>query len=116
LVRQKALSAEVEALRYSRRGADVSALALEIHVQAVGRGIGSSCPSFIPDQRLDAITSGSVTTMAAIELWLSGLWFRVEGGYVADDPELIDHLSVGRLRRWARKLWRYLNSEPVIPF
>jgi hypothetical protein len=115
-VRQKAKSAEIEALRYSRRGANVSRLALEIHVRAVGRGIGSSCPSFIPDERLDAMAPGSVTTMAAIELCLTGLWFRVEGGYVADDPELIDHLSVGRLRRWARKLWRYLNSEPVVPF
>jgi hypothetical protein len=111
----KGLLAEMEALRDSGRGAHVSAPALEIHVRAVDRSVRTSCPAFVSDQLLDTIAPGSVTTLAALELCLSGLWLRVRGGYAVNDADLIAHLSVGRVRRWARRAWRYLNSEPVIP-
>lgn len=111
----KALLAEMEALRDSGRGADISAPALEIHVRAVDQSVRTSCPAFVSDELLDEVASGSVTTIAALELCLAGLWLRVNGGYVVDDADLIAHLSVGPIRRWARKFWQYLNSEPVIP-
>ncbi|MEZ0051761.1 hypothetical protein ABIA30_002769 [Mycobacterium sp. MAA66] len=112
----KALSAELEALRGSQRGCHVSAVALEVHVRAVYRSVRTRSPAFVPDFSLDAIASGSVTTMAALELCLAGLWHRCGDGYLVDDPDLIAHLSVGPVRRLARKAWRYLNSESVLPF
>jgi hypothetical protein len=111
----KALLAEMGALRDSGRGAHVSAPALEIHVRAVDQSVRTSCPAFVSDELLDKVAPGSVTTIAALELCLAGLWLRVNGGYSVDDADLIAHLSVGRVRRWARRAWQYLNSEPVIP-
>jgi hypothetical protein len=111
----KALLAEMEALRDSGRGAHVSAPALEIHVRAVDRSVRTSYPAFISDELLDIVGPGSVTTLAALELCLAGLWLRVNGGYAVDDADLIAHLSVGRVRRWVRRVWQYFNSEPVIP-
>jgi hypothetical protein len=112
----KALLAEMEALRDSRRGAHVSATALELHVRAVERSVRTRHPAFVSDAILDAVAPGSVTTVAALELWVAGLWRRTEGGYLVDDRELIAHLSVGPVRRWGRRVWSYLTSEPVIPF
>lgn len=112
----KALLAEMEALRGSPRGAHVSATAIELHVRAVSRSVRTRRPAFVADAVLDAIAPGSVTTVAALELWLAGLWQRVPGGYLIDDRELIAHLSAGPVRRWARRMWLNLNSESVIPF
>jgi hypothetical protein len=114
-VYDRALLAEMEALRDSGRGAHISAPALEIHVRAVDRSVRTSSPAFVSDELLDTVAPGSVTTIAALELCLVGLWLRVNGGYAVDDADLIAHLSVGRFRRWARRAWQYLNSEPVIP-
>ena len=112
----KVLSAEMEALRDSGRGANVSAPALEVHVCAVERSVKTRYPQFVSDAILDALAPGSVTTLAALELCLVGLWRRIDGGYIVDDAALVAHLSAGRLRRWAQMVWRYLNSEPVLPF
>lgn len=115
-VYSKALLAEMEALRDGRRGAHVSATAIELHVRVVSRSVRTARPDFVADAGLDAIAPGSVTTVAALELWTAGLWQRVPGGYLIDDRELIAHLSAGPVRSWARRVWKYLNSESVIPF
>ena len=115
-VYSKALLAEMEALRDSRRGAHVSATAIELHVRAVSRSVRTRRPAFVADAALDLIAPGSVTSVAALELWMAGLWQRVPGGYLIDDRELIAHLSAGRVRRWIRRVWLNLNSESVIPF
>ena len=112
----KALLAEMEALRDSGRGAHVSAPALEIHVRAVHQSVRTSCPAFVSDELLDTVAPGPVTTIAALELCLAGLWLRVHRGYAVNDADLIDHLSVGPVRRWVHRAWNYLTSEPVIPF
>lgn len=115
-VYSKALLAEMGALRDSRRGAHVSATAIELHVRAVSHSVRTRRPAFVADAALDLIASGSVTTVAALELWMAGLWQRVPGGYLIDDRELIAHLSAGPVRRWVRRVWLNLNSESVIPF
>ena len=112
----KALLAEMEALRDSRRGAHVSATAIELHVRAVSSSVRTRRPAFVADAALDRIAPGSVTSVAALELWTAGLWRRVSGGYLIDDRELIAHLSAGPVRNWARRVWKYLNSESIIPF
>ncbi|MUL46001.1 hypothetical protein FZI85_22340 [Mycobacterium sp. CBMA293] len=112
----KALSAEIEALRDSSRGAHVSATAIELHVRTVYRSVRTRRPSFVSDASLDAIAPGSVTTIAALELWTAGLWQRVPGGYLIDDTELIAHLSAGPVRRLARRVWKRLNNGSIIPF
>lgn len=106
----------MEALRDSGRGAHVSAPALEVHVCAVERSVKTRYPQFVSDAILDALAPGSVTTIAALELCLAGLWRRIDGGYIVDDSPLIAHLSAGRFRRCVRFVWRYLNSESVLPF
>jgi predicted PolB exonuclease-like 3'-5' exonuclease len=71
---------------------------------------------------LDAIAPGNVTTMAAVELCLAGLWHRTTngyGGYVIADAELIDHMAQVPLLRGfkavCRRVWRELTSERFIP-
>jgi hypothetical protein len=119
----KAVLLEVEALRERRRkGPTLSPLALEIHVRAVGHSVHTAFPAFISDDGLDAIAPGHITTMAALELWLADVWHRASDGYVIADFDLIDHMSAGPVRRWARsavdgcrRVWRQLNSERFIP-
>ena len=118
----KSVFIEVEALSRRNNLRSVSPLALEIHVRAVGRSVRTANPALISDAGLDAIAPGHVTTMAAVELCLAGLWHRTTngyGGYVIADPELIDHMAEVRvLRRFkaaCRKVWRELNSERFIP-
>ena len=49
-------------------------------LHAAAASLRRNTPGFIPDERL-----GSDTTLLALELVLSGLWRRVEGGYdIAD--------------------------------
>ena len=115
-VYSKALLAEMEALRDSRRGAHVSATAIELHVRSVYQSVRTPRPTFVSDAALDALAPGSVTTPAALELWMAGLWQRVPGGYLVVDRELIAHLSAGPVRRFARRVWLNLNSESIIPF
>lgn len=115
-VYSKALLAEMEALRDSRRGAHVSATAIELHVRSVYHSVRTTRPTFVSDDALDALAPGSVTTIAALELSVAGLWQRVPGGYLVIDRELVAHLSAGPVRRWARRVWLNLNSESIIPF
>ncbi len=121
-MRLKSVFIEVEALSSRNNLRSVSPLALEIHVRAVGRSVRTANPALISDAGLDAIAPGHVTTMAAVELCLAGLWHRTTngyGGYVIADPELIDHMAEVRvLRRFkaaCRRWWRDLNSEKSIP-
>ena len=110
---------EVAALRADTARPVVSPAALEVHVRAVCHLAQSTRAQFIDDAGLDAIASGPVTTMAAIELCLAGWWRRLDGGYVVVDQELIDALSHGRARRRLgaalRRVWTELNSERFIP-
>ena len=121
-MRVKSVFIEVETLLCRNKFRDVSPLALEIHVRAVGRSVRTANPAFISDAGLDAIAPGHVTTLAAVELCLAGLWARSTngyGGYVIADPELIDHMSevpvLRRIKAAFRRLWRELNSEKFIP-
>ncbi|MDT5016250.1 MAG: hypothetical protein QOD39_2410 [Mycobacterium sp.] len=106
-------------LSKSRRSATVSPGALEIHVRAGRASVRTDCPAFVSDACLDTIAPGQVTTMAALELCMAGLWDRARGGYVIADFDLIDRLSVAPPWRWIRsachRLWVALNSESVIP-
>ena len=98
----KSVFIEVEALSRRNNLRSVSPLALEIHVRAVGRSVRTANPALISDAGLDAIAPGHVTTMAAVELCLAGLWHRTTngyGGYVIADPELIDHMAEVRVLR-----------------
>lgn len=47
---------------------------------AAAASMRRNTPGFIPDERL-----GSDTTLPALELVVSGLWRRVEGGYEIAD-------------------------------
>ena len=121
-MRTKSVFSEVETLLCRDAFRYVSPLALEIHVRAVSRTVRTANPAFISDAGLDAIAAGRVTTMAAAELCLAGLWHRTTtgyGGYVIADSELIDHMStpsaIRHLKAAGQRLWRELNSERVIP-
>jgi hypothetical protein len=121
-MRVKSVFTEVETLLCRNNMRDVSPLALEIHVRAVGHSVRTANPAFISDASLDAIAPGHVTTMAAVELCLAGLWHRTTngyGGYVIADAELIDYMAevpaLRQFKAFCRKLWRELNSEKFIP-
>ncbi|MDG4666257.1 hypothetical protein [Mycobacterium sp. 236(2023)] len=109
-MRDSVVFAQVKTLQGMRRTAQVSASALEIHVRAVADRIGSSYPAFVPDERLDAIASGRVTTMAAIELCMAGMWYRASDGYVVADLDLIEHLGQPVRLRWMRAFGRFLRE------
>jgi len=126
-MRDKAVYNEVEQLRYRRRSAMLSQPALEVHVRAVAHSVRTQCPAFISDDAVDALAPGRVTTMAALELCLAGLWDRARDGYVISDLTLIEHLSAGPLRRAGWRLrrrtrttagqWlRSLNSDHFVSF
>ncbi len=121
-MQDRAVFAEVAALRRRPQGRFVTADALEVHVRAVARSSHTEHPAFVGYVDLDAITSGSVSTMAAVELCLAGLWIRARDGYVIVDDELIKRLSAGPVFRWThatartlRNLWSALNDERFIP-
>lgn len=101
---------QVKALQRQRRSAQVSAAALEIHVRAVADRTGSPFPAFVPDHRLDAIAPGPVTTLAALELCLAGLWYRAADGYIVADLDLVDRLAAPAGRRWLRAVGRFLRE------
>jgi hypothetical protein len=110
---------EVATLRAKPTGRDVSLSSLEMHVRVVDHTVHTDCPEFITDRGLDVVAPGSVTTMAAIELCLVGLWRRIDGGYVIADDELIRQMSrtswTRRVRAACRRVWKALNSETFIP-
>jgi hypothetical protein len=128
-MRDKVVCAEVETLRARPDGAHVTRAALRLHVLAVAHSVHTGHPEFLADIALERIMPDA--TQAAIELWLAGLWERIDGGYALLDAEFIDHMShqaaghhiksaQWRLRTRAvgmcRRSWRALNSESVIPF
>jgi hypothetical protein len=121
-MRTKTVFTQVETLLCRDDFRDVTPLALEIHVRAVARSVRTANPAFISDTGLDAIAPGPVTTLAAVELCLAGLWHRTAGGYggyVISDSDLIDHMAelpvLRRLKDVCRRWWRELNSERFIP-
>jgi hypothetical protein len=112
-MRVKRVFIEVEALQARKEPCHVSARSLELHVRAVGRSVRTANPTFISDAGLDAIAPGHVSTMAAVELCLAGLWHRTTtgyGGYIIDDPDLVDRMAeIRTLRRFKaafRRFWR----------
>jgi hypothetical protein len=128
-MRDKAVSAEVETLRARRSGADITRAALRLHVLAVAHTVHTRHPEFVADIALERIMPNA--TEPAVELWLAGLWERIDGGYAVLDREFVDHMAdraaghhirsvQWRLRQRAigmcRRSWRALNSESVIPF
>ncbi|MET0699500.1 MAG: hypothetical protein ABWY93_07525 [Mycobacterium sp.] len=121
---------EVEQLRARPDGPAVSIVALEIHVRAIDRTVHTVFPAFVSDDDLDVIAPGQVTTIAALELCLAGLWHRAKGGYVVSDLDFIEHMSMGPVRRrlraarsrWARRTatachhaWDVLNRDNFVP-
>ena len=121
-MRTKTVFTEVEALLCRDEFRWVTPLALEIHVRAVARSVRGADPAFISDRDLDSTAPGPVTTLAAVELCLAGVWHRTssgDGGYVVSDDALIDHLSepplLRRVRAALRGLRRELTSERFIP-
>lgn len=107
-MRTKAVFTEVETLLCRDSFRYVSPLALEIHVRAVARSVRSANPAFISDAGLNAIAPGNVTTLAAAELCIAGVWHRSEGGYggyVITDDELIGHLAEWSLVRRIKGAW-----------
>ena len=113
-MRDSVVFAQVKSLRQRRESADLSAGALEIHVRAVLDSAGTRYPAFIPDTRLDAIAPGPVTTMAALELCLVGLWYRAADGYVIADLDLVERIAEPAGKRWMRSAGRFLR-EYLIP-
>jgi hypothetical protein len=118
-VRDKAVYDEVAVLRTKTRTKNVSPAALEVHVRAVDRSVRTDCPVFISDALLDEIASAQVSTMAALELSLAGLWGRADGGYVMFDLNLIDRLGSSAVRHRVisalRRSWRAINRDNFIP-
>lgn len=119
-MRDKVVYDEVAVLRKKKRSQQVSATALELHVRAVDRSVRTDCPVFVSDAMLDEIAPPQVSTMAALELSLAGLWDRARGGYVVSDLDLIDRLGAGAVRRRltsaVRRSWRAINRDNFIPF
>ena len=109
-MRDSGIFAQVKTLQSRDRSARLSTLALEIHVRAVADRIGSPYPTFVPDERLDAIAPGRVTTMAAVELCMAGMWYRATDGYVIADLDLVEDLSRPARRRWLRAIGRFLRE------
>jgi uncharacterized MAPEG superfamily protein len=125
-VQDKAVFAEVALLQRKPRGRFVSAAALEVHVRTAARSVHTEYPAFVSYADLDAIASGPVSTLAAVELCLAKLWVQARDGYVITDIELIKRLSSGPVDRWLRQMtaatshglrnaWRALNEERFIP-
>jgi hypothetical protein len=126
-VRDKVVRHEVATLRGSERFLAVSPVALEIYVRAIDRSVHTRRPAFVPDTTLDALAPGHVTTIAALELCLAGLWHRAMDGYVVSDLDLVERLSAGAVRRtglrWMHRVktlivrcWHAVNRDNFIPF
>lgn len=109
-MRDSVVFAQVKSLKRKRQTARLSASALEIHVRAAVDSSGTTFPAFVADMRLNAIAPGSVTTMAALELCLAGLWYRANDGYIIADPDLVERLAQPASRRWLRAVGRFLKE------
>jgi hypothetical protein len=119
VVRDKVVYGEVALLRAKKRSQNVSVAALELHVRALDRTVHSDCPVFVSDAVLDQIAPAQVSTMAALELSLAGLWDRSHGGYIVSDLDLIERLATNPVRRTLaaalRRSWNLLNRDNFIP-
>ena len=109
-MRDSVVFAQVRALQGRKRSARLSATALEIHVRAVADRTGAAYPAFVPDERLDAIAPGPVTTMAALELCMAGMWYRASDGYVIAELDLIEHFARPVGRRWLHAVGRFFKD------
>ncbi|MDY6999544.1 MAG: hypothetical protein SW019_23365 [Actinomycetota bacterium] len=109
-MRDSVVFAQVKTLKRKRHAAHLSATALEIHVRAAADSTGTEFPAFIADERLDEIAPGSVTTLAALELCLVGLWYRATDGYVIADLDLVERLAQPTSQRWLKALGRFLRE------
>ncbi|BBY26688.1 hypothetical protein [Mycolicibacterium sediminis] len=122
-MRDRDVFRQVETLRHRDATSSVSRPALEVHARAVARASESVRPSFVSDTDLDAIADPRVSTMAALELCLDGLWRRADDGYVITDVDYVADVlaDAGRPRAWrtlstlARRVWIELNSDRFIP-
>jgi hypothetical protein len=129
-MREKSVYTEVATLRARTSAPTVSPVALEIHVRAIARTVHTAFPAFIADEDLDAVASGQVTTIAALELCLAGMWHRAKDGYVVSDFDFIDHMAAGPVRRGLRRVrarwtrttvsacrhaWEVLNRDNFVP-
>jgi hypothetical protein len=127
---ERLVFSEVEKLRGRKNGPVVSIVALEIHVRAIDRTVRTAFPAFVSDDDLDVIAPGHVTTIAALELCLVGMWHRAKDGYVVSDFDFIEHMSMGPARRqlratrsrWTKRTvaachraWDVLNRDNFIP-
>ena len=99
----------------------VEPYALQIHLKgkpgvaeriaaAEGTNDGARATAFIADERLDSVGPGRVTTMAALELCLAGLWYRASDGYVIADLDLVERLAEPVGRRRMRAIGRFLRE------
>lgn len=113
-MRDSVVFVQVKTLQGMRRTALLSTGALEIHVRSVADRTGSKFPAFIPDERLDAIAPGRITTMAAVELCMAGLWYRACDGYVIADLDLVERLGRPARGRWLRAVSRFFR-EHLLP-
>ena len=109
-MRDSVVFAQVKSLKRKRHAAHLSGTALEIHVRAVADSAGTAYPAFVADERLDAIAPGAVTTMAALELCLVGLWYRATDGYVIADLDLVERFGEPTPRRWLRAVGGFLRE------
>ena len=109
-MRDSVVFAEVRSLKSRDRSANLSSTALEIHVRSVMDRVGTRYPAFIPDERLDAVGPGRVTTMAAPELCLAGRWYRASDGYVIADLDLVERLAEPVGRRRMRAIGRFFRE------
>jgi hypothetical protein len=109
-MRDSVVFAEVRSLQGRDRSANLSSSALEIHVRSVMDRVGTTYPAFIPDERLDAVGPGRVTTIAALELCLAGLWYRAADGYVIADLDLVERLGEPLGRRRMRAVVRFVRE------
>ena len=122
-MRERDVFRQVETLRHRDATCLVSGPALEVHARAVAHSSESVRPSFVSDADLDAIAAPQVSTMAAIELCLDGLWRRTDGGYVITDVDYVAEVLADaarphawrRLTALGRRVWTELNSDRFIP-
>lgn len=120
---ERDVSHQVEALRRRPDRSLVTTPALGVHVRVVARSADVIRPSYVTDSELDELADPQVTTMAAVELCLAGLWRRTEGGYVITDVDYIASVLVEaqhprwtrRLAATCRRLWAERDSERFIP-
>lgn len=79
----------------------ISRAAYDLHVQATAHSANCGHPGFVPDDYLEHLDGLAIeTTISAAELYTSGMWERVDGGYRVLDWEAVEVcLDLVRQRR-----------------